>query len=63
MTSVSGPGNLNLSSIPSYPLENDVLDIDLANVVFPESGAFLVLSVSHLRPGETTQRKACLLLP
>ena len=51
MTSVSGPGNFNLSSIPSYPLENDVLDIDLANVVFPESGAFLKMSAFHLRPG------------
>ena len=36
MTSAAGAGPLNLGSIPSYPLDNDVLDLDLGGV-FPEA--------------------------
>lgn len=63
MTSVSVPGNLNLSSIPSYPLDNDVLDIDLSNVVFPESGARLAQPVFRLSPWDRAQRGVRLSLP
>ena len=36
MTTASGAGALNLGSIPSYPLDSDVLDLDLGSV-FPEA--------------------------